>query len=359
MTIHRTAVPLGVLLALAACKNEKAAEQPSIVRPVLSIVVNPQSSRGTSFVGTVEPRYQTSLGFRVLGRMIARDVNVGDSVSAGARLAAIDPLALELAVRQAQASLASAEAQLVNATATEARQRQLLEQNHASQAQFEVAQKTRETAAAAVVQARANLAKAEQQLGYARLTAEFDGVVTSIQTEVGQVVSPGQVVMIVARPDVREAVVDMPDRLVEGLSEGARFTIALQLDPSIRTSGVLREVAPQSDPITRTRRARIAIDVPPPGFRLGTTVAVTPSEGVTSRIELPASGLLERDGKTMVWVVDPVSSQVLLREVAVATRNSGRVEVAGGLDPGTRVVVAGVNSLVSGQHVKVPEGGRP
>ncbi|HJQ59249.1 MAG TPA: efflux RND transporter periplasmic adaptor subunit [Vineibacter sp.] len=359
MKLHPALISAGVLLAVAGCKDKQRADAPTPIRPVLSVIASPQAERAASFAGTVEPRYQTSLGFRILGRIVVRDVNVGDLVHKGARLASLDTVALELNLRAAQASVASAEAQLANATATAARQRALLEQNHVTPAQHEQAQRAMETATAALTQARANLVKAEQQLSHARLTAEFDGVVTAIQSEVGQVVSPGQVVLTLARPDVREAVVDVPDHLAASLDVGARFEVALQLDPSIRAAGALREVAPQADPVTRTRRIRITLDAPPQGLRLGTTVTVALAQPATSRIELPATGLLERDGKTWVWVVDSASSKVFPREITVAARHNGRVEVADGIAPGARVVVAGVNSLKSGQQVKLAEGTRP
>jgi membrane fusion protein, multidrug efflux system len=357
-TIAIAIFALAILAAVTACKDEKAAEATPIVRPVLSVVVSAQAGRASGFAGIVEPRYQTSLGFHILGRIIRRDASLGDSVRKGARLAALDPVALELAVRSSRASLASSEAQLTNAASTELRQRRLLANDNTSQAQYESAQKALETATASVAQARASLAKAEQQLGYAELHAEFDGVVTSLQAEVGQTVSPGQVVMVVARPDVPEAVVDVPDSLVGVLREGAAFQVALQLDPSIRANGQLREMAPQSDPTTRTRRVRIALDGPPQAFRLGTTIHATLAATTAQLIEVPVASVVEKAGKALVWVVDPATSKVFAREITIAARHDNVVQVSDGLTPGMRVVIAGANSLAAGQLVRVPEESR-
>lgn len=341
--------------ALAGCG--KPPEPPPLVRPVLSIVVAPQARGATEFAGTVEPRYRSSLGFRVLGRMTARDVNVADTVRKGARLAALDPLAFELAVRSARAEVSNAAAQLENATGAETRQRTLLQQNAIPQAQFETAQRAREAAAAALARARANLAKAEEQLDYTQLRAEFDGVVTAVEAEVGQVVQPGQTVVTLARPDVREAVVDLPADINGALQPGARFEVALQLDPSVKTAGAVREIAPQADPATRSRRVRITLDNPPASFRLGTTVnAVMAAPGGPAMIELPTSSIFERNGKTLVWVVDEAARTVSSREIKLAGRNEDSARVAEGLSPGTRVVTAGVNSLTEGQKVRIGKG---
>lgn len=340
---------------LAACQDQQLAEAPT-ARPVLSVVAAPQSERTAGFAGTVEPRYNADFGFQVLGRVVSRDVDVGDIVAKGQRIAALDPVTFEMAVRSARADLASASARLENAAATEARQRTLLLQEIANQAQFDAARQALESAQAGVIRARADLDKAEEQLGYTELRAEFSGVVTATAAEPGQVVQPGETVVSVARPDVREAVVDLPENVGQELRPEARFEIALQVDPAVRAAGSVREIAPQADPATRTRRVRITIADPPDSFRLGTTITATAVTQTPSRIELPATALLERDGKTMVWVVDPATGTVSTQNVTVAARGGSSVRFLDGLAPGTRVVIAGVNSLTSGQSVKLPDG---
>jgi len=343
-----------VVVMLAGCQEHKS-EPPPPVRPVLSVIVAPQTSRTLGFVGTVEPQYRANLGFRMLGRIIARDANVGDLVTKGAQLAALDPAALELALRTAQADLSNARAQLANAAATEMRQRTLLEKGAATQAQFEAAQQARDAAAAALTRGQANLAKSQEQLGYARLIAEFDGVITAVEAEVGQVVSPGQTVLTIARPDIREAVIDVPEDINDGIRLGVRFDVALQRDPAVLTFGQVREIAPQADPITRTRRVKITLDQASASFRLGTIVIASLTTTVAPQIVLPASALLERDGKTMVWVVDPSSKTVSSRDIAIGSRSGQSVQIVDGLASGMRVVTAGVNSLSAGQRVEIPD----
>ena len=97
---------------------------------------------------------------------------------------------------------------------------------------------------ASVAQARANLIKAKEQLRYTDLRSEFDGVVTAVQAELGQVVQPGQTVMSVARPDVREAVVDLPDSIGRTLNVGTAFGVTLQVDTSVRVCGTIRRSPP-------------------------------------------------------------------------------------------------------------------
>src|ERR1700726_5011825 len=194
-------------LALAGCKQEAKAPEP--VRPVLLAVLQPAASGSTVSVGTVQPRYETNLGFRVLGRLIARPVNVGDLVAEGQTIAAIDPTALELSVRSAKADLSKAQAQLENAIGTEERKRVLIKTDATTKQTLDDAEQVRAGAQASTARARANLAKAIEQLAHAQVKTDFAGVVTAVSAEVGQVASPGQSIVTVARPDTREAVVDI------------------------------------------------------------------------------------------------------------------------------------------------------
>lgn len=338
---------------VAGCDSKRAPEAP--VRPVLSVIITNHANVDEDFAGTVEPRYRTSLSFRVLGRVIVRDVNAGDHVTRGARLAALDPVALDLAVTAAHADLENAKAQLTNAVAIEKRRRTLLEQNNTSTDQFEAAQQAREAADAAVTRAQSSLDKAVEQRSYAELRAEFDGIVTSVEIEVGQTVSPGQSAITIARPEVREAVIDVPDAVAATLRTGSRFQVALQIAPARRVSGQVREIAPQIDALTNSRRVKIALDNPPDDFRLGTTITAYLSATTRQQIKIPVTALLERDGKAFVWAVDPRSWTVSLREVRVTGRDDAIATVAEGLELGTRVVTAGVHSLSDGQLVKIPE----
>ena len=345
-----------VLAALAACSRSEE-KPPEVIRPVLSMVVEPKTVETFGFAGSVEPQYSADLAFRLLGRVVSRDVKVGDLVTKGTTIAALDPTALELAVQASKADLSNAQAQFANAAASEERQRQLLASANTSQATFDAAKQARQAAEAGVERANAALAKSQEQLGYARLFSDFDGVVTATGAEVGQTVSAGQTVVTVARTDPREAVVDIPDQLTGDLTAGTAFEITLQSLPTIKTEARLREVAPQSEGATRTRRVKPTLVNPPTAFRLGSTITATRVTKVSPTIELPMSALLTKDGSDKVWVVDPQSSSVSMREIKIVSKSSNSFTVAEGLEAGMRVVTAGVHSLSEGQKVKVPEGG--
>ena len=347
----RILLGLFALGALAACSKSDE-KPPEVIRPVLSVVVEPRTTQTFGFAGSIEPQISADLAFRLLGRVVSRDVKVGDIVSKGTTIAALDPTALELAVQAATAELSNAEAQFANAAASEERQRQLLASANTTQAVFDAAQQARKAAEANVERAKAALAKSQEQLGYARLFSDFDGVVTAVGAEVGQTVSAGQTVVTVARSDLREAVVDIPDQLTGDLTAGTPFQVILQSLPTIETEAKLREIAPQAEGSTRTRRVKLTLTDPPQAFRLGSTVTATRMTKVVPTIELPMSALLEKDGADKVWIVDPQTSSVSAKEIKVAAKGAATFTVAEGLEAGMRVVTAGVHSLSEGQRSK-------
>ncbi len=356
--IRRAANLMLATLALSACDSSEDADKTTQPRPVLTAIAELRPARSEEYAGTVEPQIKTDIGFRIIGRLISRDVDVGDTVARGERLAAIDPTALELAVRSASAEVGSALAQLTNAQAAAERQRALLTTQASSQATVESADQAAIAAEATVSRAQAALAKAEEQLSYAQVEATFDAVVTATAAEVGQIVEPGDAVVTIARPDLRDAVVDIP--VDSGpIAIGTKFRIALQMDPSAVVAGSVREVAPEADAITRTLRVRIALIDPPPSFRLGTTVRATLERDATPALTLPASALLEQDGKAYVWLIDEKDSIAVKQEIGVAHREDGIFTVATGLQPGARVAIAGVHTLEDRQKVILPEGNKP
>ena len=322
-------------------------------------MVEPQASRTLGFAGTIEPQYQVDLGFQTFGRIVAREVDIGDTVIAGQRLAALDSVAAELAVRVAESDLASALAQRTNAVASESRQQTLVDEKTGTQADLDAARQARASADAAVLGAQANLAKATEQLGYTVLTTTFGGIVTATGSEVGQTVAAGASVVTIARPDLRDAVVDIPDDLGDLLTVGTAFDVVLQLDTSITAKGKAREIAPDADPTTRTRRVKIALEDPSPNLRLGTTITATAATPAAANITLPPTAILERDGRHFVWVVDPGSATVASREVSTGPGSGGRVPILAGIEPGTRVATAGVHTLTEGQAVRLDTGAQP
>ncbi|HWJ18004.1 MAG TPA: efflux RND transporter periplasmic adaptor subunit, partial [Geobacterales bacterium] len=164
-------------LLVAACSRQDKAQTVQPPRPVLSVLVEPRTVEMFGpFTGTIQPRYQSSAGFQIAGRMVTRDVNVGDLVKAGQLLASLDPRLTRFSLNSAEADVANARATLINAQATEDRQKKLLADamGGTMQAQVDAAIANRQTAQAKLDQGLANLQKAKEQVGYTELRTDYN-----------------------------------------------------------------------------------------------------------------------------------------------------------------------------------------
>jgi membrane fusion protein, multidrug efflux system len=352
--MKRVLLLLSAGLLLAACSKKE--EPPEPVRPVLSIEVQSFDQQDLGrFAGSIQARFESNIGFRVPGRIASRNVDVGSEVQKGALLATLDPTDQQNQLRAAQGDQAKVEALLINARASARRQQELFNKGVGAQAQLDIAQTDLKTTQASLDQAKAAVSQARDQLNYTELRTDHAAIVTAWNAEAGQVVTAGQQVVTLARPDIKEAVIDLPAGLAEQLPTDVVFEVAAQLDPSIHTTAIIREIEPQAQSATRTRRARLTLAETPRGFRLGTAISVTLSSAVEPRIELPLTALQEIDGKPRIWVIDKQTQTVSPRDVTVLSRGADSVIVGHGVKSGERVVSAGVNSLKPGQKVKVDE----
>jgi multidrug efflux pump subunit AcrA (membrane-fusion protein) len=234
------------LTMLAGCHDAPVSQGPS-ERPVqVQRVTFTDANVSREFVGVVRARYETDLGFRVAGKIVARLVNVGDSVTAGQVVARLDSQDLKLQVESAEAELAAATSNLTQASAEAERYRTLKARGYAAVADFDRKQAAKDEAEGRLERARRALDMARNQLTYADLQCDADGVITATLAEAGQVVPIGQGVVRLARRGEKEAVIALPETwLDEARHAGA--SVQLWSDPGHRFAGRLRELSPQAD----------------------------------------------------------------------------------------------------------------
>ena len=342
---------LGLGLLAPATKSRPRPPKSALSGPSLA---TPQTEgEAVTLTGHIRARTEENLAFRIDGRMLARRVDVGQELRPGDPVADLDPQPQQDGVRTAQAALAAAQASLHEAANNLERQQTLVGQGWSTRVQYDAAEKTFQSAKAAVDAASAVLHTAEDQLGYTQLVADAAGVVTATGAEPGEVVRAGQMIVTVAQHNGVDAVFDVPDSLMRRLRPDVTVTVALTDDPKIRTTGHVREASPQADPVTRSFQVKIALDQPPASMRLGATVSGQAHLLAEGGIELPATALTTADNKPAVWVVDPKTQEVSLRAVTVRRGGSSSIVVSDGLAGGERVVTAGVHALRPGQKVRL------
>jgi len=331
--------------------ESETAQEP---RPVRVVTIEEQDTGETvSLSGIVEAKTEVDLAFRIGGRVLERHVNVGDRVETGQLIARLDSQDEENSLRASKASLDAAEGQLQEAERNYDRQRQLLERGHTTRQRYDEAVQVVRTLRSQVESAIAQLAIAQNRLDDTALYADAPGEITARGIEAGQVVQPGQMVVRVARKGGRDAVFDVPPNLIARGQRDAEITVALSIDPAVVASGRVREVSPQADPTTGTFRVRVGLSKPPAEMRLGSTVTGRVRLDDGGGVVIPASALARSEGNPAVWVVDPATETVSLKNVEVARHRPSEVVLSGGLAPGDVVVTAGVQTLRPGQRVRL------
>ena len=340
-----------LVLALGACS--KPVEKTEDIRPVrVEKVVADQAEILAEFPGDVRARVESKLGFQVGGKVIARKVNIGDTVKRGQVLMQLDPQDLRLAQIQANAGLQAARSNAELARAELKRYQDLRDKNFVSQAVLDGKVTADRAARASYEQAGAALKGQTNQAGYAVLVADGVGVVTSVDAEVGQVVAAGTPVVRVAQTDGKEVVIAIPENQVDTLRRVSDIQVRIWANPKDLIPGRLRELSPIADPATRTYSARIAIPKATDDVRLGMTAYVRfATKSPTAVIRVPLTAVFPDKGGTAVWVVE--NGAVRLVPVQVAGPSADAIVIAAGLTPGQTVVTAGVNSLKPGQKVTI------
>jgi len=349
---------LGVALAVAGC-SEASSEKKAEIRPVRTTVVAPKViANDRTAVGEVRPRYESDVGFRVSGKMTQRLVDVGGTVKKGDVLARVDDQDYRNKLTSAETDIATAQAVLLEAEAAEGRLRHLRDNGHTTQANYDVAVKNLRSAEAKVEAARAAAKLAADQVSYCELRADFDGVVTSIGAEAGQVVSVGQLIVRLAQPEEKDAVFAVAESVIVGTKPEDRkpkLAITLLSNPDIKVDGEVREVSPVADAATRTFLVKATLKDPPDQLRFGASVVGRLKTSTEPVVVLPASALFDKAGQPAVWVVDPQKSTVSLKTITVTRYETDRVVVGSGLQAGETVVTAGVNRLRESQKVRLAE----
>lgn len=358
---------------LIAC-TQKPAAPPVTPSVFVSTVRNESGVDQRALFGQVRPRVEADLSFRAAGKVTERLVELGQSVRAGQPLARIDPADYQLAVRANEEQQRSAEVDAAQAASDAARFNRLMADGSVGAADAERQQARADAAAARLTQAKKQTELARNREAYTVLTAPFDGVVTAVRFEIGQLVDERQAVLSLAKPGELEVVVDIPEQLVPGLKNWQASVRGGDDGGPATGRGValrLRELAPSANPATRTTRARYALKTPADGaawrMSMSAEVRLQRPAGIAGA-ELPIGALLVTPSAggaappapqgsstaavgPAVWLVDARSGALTRQPVQLLSQTTDHVRVAG-LADGALVVSVGAHKLDAGMTVQ-------
>lgn len=348
------------MLALGACHHQAAPN----AAPAIVVALPVHSRFGAEADGIHYPveaaaRYSNSLSFRVAGKLIERDVRLGDAVHKGQIVARLDAVDAQKQAASAEAGLDAAEHRLIFAKQQLDRDQAQSSQNLISANQLEQTQDAYAAALAGREQAAAQLVVARNTLQYNTLAADHDGVITSENADTGQVLSAGQAVYALAWSGDIDVNLDAAAGDLGRIAIGQAATVTFAALPERSFQAHVREVAPAADPQSRTYRVKLTLAQPGSALRLGMTGEATllpaTAAGSTSdppTFKVPATAIFHQGKSPAVWVVRPSDATLELRPVSVGSYGERGAVVTSGLKEGDAVLLAGVHTVYAGQHVK-------
>lgn len=353
--LRMTAAMMGIAFAVSACTEEKA-EVEEVIRPVKVVeITSKNEERGIVYSGSVKARTEANLGFRVGGKIIERTVDIGQRVNPGDVIARIDPVDLQLAVKSAEAAVISAKAQLDTTALNEKRARQLVDKDVVSASVLDQRKLEHDQAVSNYEAAVSTRDQAANQAGYAELTADVAGIVTAVPGVAGQVVSAGTPVVTVARDGEKEIAIAVPEQEIRHFTAGKTVDARFWADTALSLKATVREVAGSADPASRTYAVRLSIP-DDPAVLLGMTASVEMHAGSPdTSVTVPVASLAEKDGKPVVWLVDPANGTVSSKSVTVSGFAEEGARISDGLAEGDVVVSAGTQFMSDGLKVKLPD----
>ncbi|MCZ8334546.1 MAG: efflux RND transporter periplasmic adaptor subunit [Rhodobacteraceae bacterium] len=350
---------LGGLAAAGAVMAPSEAPTETAERPAQPVRVTPVAfdapARIARHTGTIRPRQEVALSFRLPGKITARDVEVGDRVTAGQVIARLDDADTLLELELAQAEATASAIDLNRARADAARAATLFADGHIPKATLDRATSGEAEAAARADRAARALALAQNRLDYTQLRAEVDGIVIATPGEAGQVVAAGQPIVAVALDGAADVVFQLPEQ-DRALIGQATARAELWGDAGGSYALTLRDISPDVDPAGRTYRVRMAITAPDDRAAFGRTVTVDlllPAEAPTAT--LPLAAVLNDGSGAAVWRVDPTGARVDRIPVEIVALTDRTARLRGALAEGDRVVSLGAHKIDPARPVRVVE----
>lgn len=349
-------VGLAGMVRLTAPSDEATVTEERVLSvAVIPATLVPGYTVPRAFVGRIEARRESQVGFELPGLVIDVGVDEGDTIRKGQVIARLDTDQLELRRRRLTGQRAEMQANIELARATRARQEMLTRQGHSSRQRFDEARFEEAALQGRLQQVDADIAAVALDIEKSTLRAPFDALVAARSIDEGTVVSAGRAIVDLLEDINPEVRIGVAGDAIAAIAVGQTHTLDVR---GQEVPAVVRAVLPVRDRATRSVDVMLTLQAPFNGIRRGDLARLRIDRSFADPGHwLPLTALTESvRGLWAVYVADAADSETAVlerRELEVLHQEADRVFVRGTLIDGERIVVGGRHRLVPGQRVRV------
>ncbi|SHG73714.1 efflux RND transporter periplasmic adaptor subunit [Flagellimonas flava] len=346
-------------ILLFSCGGEEKKEE-SVLRPVKYMEIGfLGGGESRTFSGTARTDKIINLSFRNSGIITQFDLKLGQKVKKGQLLAKLDNVQARLAYEQSITQLNSAASQVNTAKLSLNRVRTLYEKGSTSLSDFEAAKNSFRNAEESYKSAKRGVEIQQEQINYGYIYAPEDGTIASVSAEIDENVSPGQAVAVLNAGTDMEITLGIPESIINGVQPNMDVVVDFTSIEEDQFKGKVSEVAPAVDANTSTYPVRVIVTNPSDAIKSGMAANVTFDFGdyksTNNVLVVPAHAVGEDSNGRFVFLVegDEETSKVKKQEVQLGNLTAQGFEVTSGLSSGQRIAVAGLQTLLDGQEVRL------
>ena len=348
--ISLLSVSLIAALMINAINTHAQAPPPALV--VVSEVKEQTLQKPVTLVGAVEPLKRSTIASEIAGLVEDFPVEEGDVVKKGDVLAKLRTKSLEIAIREAKAEKAEAEARYRLAKKNLERYQELYKKGVASLQQLQDAETEKDAMLARVSQLEAQIDSHTYDLARSNIVAPFDGNVTAERTEVGQWIEVGGPVVELIDINRAEIDVDVPERYISQIRLSDPATINFDALPNLSIEGKIASIVPQADKESRTFPIKVVVDNNDGVIKSGMVARVSFLIGEPSIVKLvPKDAIVEQNRSNFVYVVNDGAAVPVEVNTGIAFKDL--IQITGPVEMGQLVVTRGNERLKPNQPVKI------
>jgi RND family efflux transporter MFP subunit len=347
------------LLTYFAC-GEKELKEEKVLRPVkYTEVTTFGGDKERRFSGTARTEKIINLSFRSSGIITKLDMKLGQMVKKGQLLGTLDNVSARLNYESAIESKNSSESQMNTARLALNRVRTLYEKGSASLSDYEDAKNSYRTAVASFESSKRSVAIQRDQIQFGYLYAPEDGVIASVSAEMDENISPGQTIGVLNAGSDIEISLGLPESIINSIREGMRVRVSIPAITDSIFKAMVTEISPALDSNSSTYPITVQISNSDERIKSGMAANVffefASDSDSESTIVVPNSAVGADANGHFVFLVEREENIAIVKKhsITIGESNENGIEVLNGLTKGQKIAVAGLQTLLDGQKVKL------